>query len=633
MRHPVCILFVLTTIAFAEDKPQFTNRLAKESSPYLLHHAHNPVDWYPWGDEAFTKAQRDGKLVFLSSGYHACHWCHVMERESFMNDEVAALLNEHFVCIKLDREERPEVDHVYMTALSAMGQNGGWPLSMFLTAEGKPIAGGTYWPREDREVNGQTIIGFKSVLKAVIQAQEQAAENLRKTAELRATQTRELLGGTPRIGKPAELNRDLITAAVKELEETFDDVHGGFGSPPAFRGPKFPRPPLLSLLQSEAARTKLKTLDDMLYATLERLARGGIYEQLGGGFHRYSTERTWTVPHFEKMLYDNAQLLEIYARAYHETKRPLYKRVIVETLAFVDREMASPEGVFYASLDADSDGEEGRFYVWNDAELAAVITKADDLAFLKKCYGADGKANFEDKYHIPVFDDAVTEADEQRLAPLKQRLLDARGKRPKPNLDTKVLTSWNGLMIAGMAAAGHAIDDTAAIERASSAADFLLKTMRTADGTLRHAYAAVPGEPPQARLNGCLDDYTDLVHGLLTLHDVTVEPRWLDAAKSLTATMVTQFHDADRGGFYFTTADHELLFARVKDQYDGVQPCGNSQAASNLVRLWQKTHDDQYRQLAEKTFQSFAANMQEEPRGLCAMVTALAEYLALRDAK
>ena len=639
---PRCLLLLclvlLTASAFAEEKTPVrpANRLAKESSPYLLHHAHNPVDWYPWGEAAFEKARKENKLVFLSSGYNSCHWCHVMERESFMDDGVAALLNEHFVCIKLDREERPEIDQLYVTALNAMGNRGGWPMSMFLTAEGKPIVGGTYWPREDREIEGQTVPGFKSILKVVIEAQQKEPDNLQKTAEFRAGQTKKLLNGGVSLVPVAEvkLERRLATMAAEEIDFTFDPVHGGYGSPPDFPGPKFPRPPLLKLIQAEASRQKSKTLDDHLHFTLEKLALSGTYDQLGGGFHRYSTERTWTVPHFEKMLYDNAQLLEVYARAYRETQKPLYRDVLVQTLAFVDRELTSPEGVFYTSLDADSSGEEGRFYVWTDAELAAALPDAQELALLKATYGAEGPANFEEEYHNLVLAIPLAPELAARLEPIKGKLLAVRSKRPRPSLDTKVLTSWNGEMIAGMALAGHVLKDSAAVQRAAKAADFLLTAMMDAEGRLLHAYAAVPGEAAKARILGCLDDYTHLTHGLLTLHEVTNDPAWLKKAEKLTEalTQSPQF-TAPSGGYYYTSSAHEALFARVKDQYDGVQASGNSQAALNFVRLWKATGNDQYRLAAAASLTAFVSTMGREPRSLCTMAMALGEYLDLQEMK
>jgi hypothetical protein len=361
----------------AKDKKSHpANRLAKESSPYLLQHAHNPVDWHPWGAEAFAKAKKEGKLVFLSIGYSSCHWCHVMEKESFANEEVAKLMNQWFVCIKVDREERPDVDHIYMTALNVTGQRGGWPLSMFLTADGKPIVGGTYWPPDDKEIMGEKINGFKSILKAVHDAYEgkETRKGVLDHAEEVAKATSEALVGTVRGLALVELDRELVSAAIDGLKEEHDKVHGGFGSAARrWRGPKFPVPPYLSLLQHEAARTKSDELAQIVHFTLDRMAMGGIYDHLGGGFHRYSTERTWTVPHFEKMLYDNAQLTEVYARAFQMTKNPAYKRVVQETLAFVARELTSPDGAFYSALDADSEDEEGRFYVWTPKELDDVL--------------------------------------------------------------------------------------------------------------------------------------------------------------------------------------------------------------------------------------------------------------------
>ncbi|HZY86719.1 MAG TPA: thioredoxin domain-containing protein [Gemmataceae bacterium] len=629
----------------ADKKAKPTNRLARETSPYLLQHAHNPVDWYPWGADAFAKAKKENKLVFLSIGYSSCHWCHVMERESFANDEVAKYLNAHFVCIKVDREERPDIDHVYMTALNTMGSRGGWPLSMFLMSDGRPIVGGTYWPREDREIDApggkEKVRGFKTILGIVQKFHAEKPKDLDEQADRLAKGTVNALAGAVRGLALIELNRDLVTAATDGLKEEFDKEYGGFGSPRRnFDGPKFPTPPALRLLQTEAARTKSKDLDTMVTVTLDRMARGGIYDHLGGGFHRYSTERTWTVPHFEKMLYDNAQLCEVYADAYRRTKSLLYKRVLEGTMAFVARELTAPEGGFYSALDADSEGEEGKFYVWTGKEIDAVLTDKEDAALFKKVYGADGKPNFEEKYHILVLAKPLAETAkglkltegqlEARLAPLRQKLLAARSKRVRPFLDTKILTAWNGQMIAGAARAGGALGDKAHTDRAVRAAEFVLKTLRTRDGRLLRTYGAAPGRKAEARLNGYLDDYAFLVHGLLTLHDVTKDKRWLDEAKALTATMVKYHLDEEQGGFYYTSNDHEKLFARAKDQHDGAQPSGNSVAAQNLVRLWAKTGDERYARLADKTIKALAAPLKMNPTGLTAMAEALAMYL---DAK
>jgi uncharacterized protein YyaL (SSP411 family) len=645
----LCVALVLTgSVASGDEKPaepkhKYTNRLAREISPYLLQHAHNPVDWYPWGEEAFAKAKKENKLVFLSIGYSSCHWCHVMERESFENEEVAKILNRDFVCIKVDREERPDIDHIYMTALNVTGIQGGWPLSMFLTAEGKPLIGGTYWPPDDQEIMGKKVRGFKSLLKAIQEFHSDKPDEERKHADAVAKDTRDALAGMARGVVLIELDDTLVADAVDKLKEEFDRTHGGFGNAKVkFKGTKFPIPPHLLLLQRQVARTKDKDLDEMVRITLDHMARGGIYDHLGGGFHRYSTERTWTVPHFEKMLYDNAQLCEVYAHAYRVGKKPRDKRVLEQTLAFIDREMTSPEGGFYSALDADSDGEEGRFYVWTDKELAAVLTEKADLALFKEIYGADA-VNFEEKYHILVLPKTLAEraADlkmseddlEAKLAGLRQKLFDARTKRVRPFLDTKILTAWNGQMIAGMALAGQALEDKKHIEKAAKAADFVLKNLRTKDGRLLRTYGTAPGQKAEARLNAYLDDYAYLVHGLLCLHDATDEKRWLDEAKALTDTMV-EFHlDKDNGAFFYTSNDHEKLFARAKDQYDGAQPSGNSVAAGNLVRLWIKTGDEKYAKLAEKTFKGLAVPLKLQPSSLTALADALGMYLEAKKAK
>jgi uncharacterized protein YyaL (SSP411 family) len=620
-----------------EAKPKHTNRLARETSPYLLQHAHNPVDWYPWGEEAFAKAKKENKLVFLSIGYSSCHWCHVMERESFENEEVAKILNEHFVCIKVDREERPDIDHVYMTALGAMGQRGGWPLSMWLTADGKPIIGGTYWPREDKEIDGEKVRGFKTLLTQFHEIYTKHPKEVQQQADDMAKATTEALAGDLKKQQTVELDVNLLSLPATLLKAQFDPEHGGFGNPTReWRGTKFPTPPLLLFLQREAARTGSKDLSKLVDTTLDHMAQGGIYDHLGGGFHRYSTERTWTVPHFEKMLYDNAQLLEVYATAYRETKKPLYRRTLQQTIAFVRRELTAPEGGFYCALDADSEGEEGRCYVWTTRELDALLTDEAERKLFKDVYGAN-KPNFEEKYHIlvlqrPLADVAAelktTEDDlEKRLTGLRARLFAVREKRPKPFLDTKVLTGWNGQMIAGLAVAGDALGDKEAIETARKAADFVLKNLRDKDGRLRRTWGAAPGGKAEARLNGYLDDYAYLVHGLLCLHDVTGEARWLEEAKALTETMIRLHGDKDKGAFFSTSADHEMLFARAKDQYDGAQPSGNSTAARNLVRLWIKTKDERYAREAERTFKALAGALKDSPTGLTTLAEAFSLYL------
>jgi uncharacterized protein YyaL (SSP411 family) len=634
----VFVLAVVLTSAPAAAPPvrakaKKANRLAREASPYLLQHAHNPVDWYPWGEEAFAKAKKEGKLVFLSIGYSSCHWCHVMEKESFADDEIARILNQHFICIKVDREERPDVDQIYMTALYVLRKSGGWPLSMFLDAQGRPIDGGTYWPKDD----------FKAILLHAHDLNKKKPKALTEQAETIAKATATALAGMLRGRALIELDRKLVEATLDDIKGEFDKLHGGFGNPArGFRGPKFPMPCYLRLLQNEARRSRSKELREMIDLTLERMARGGIYDHLGGGFARYSTERTWTVPHFEKMLYDNAQMLEVYAAAYRDTKKPAHAQVLRQTIAFVARQMTSPEGAFYSALDADSEEEEGRFYVWTARELSSVITGKDDLALFRAVYGAEKGYNFEGKYHILYLprsleqvakDFGMTQkALEAKLVGLRKKLFDVRAKRSRPFLDTKVLTAWNGQMIAGLARAGEALDDRESIGRAKKAAEFILKTMRNKEGRLLRSYAAVPGAKAQARLNGYLDDYAYLVHGLLTLHDVTGEKKWLDESRALTETMI-KFHGDDTGGFYYTSSDHEKLFARAKDQFDGAQPSGNSVAASNLVRLWIKTGEARYDRLAEKTFRTFSPTLKTSGSHLSALADALALWLEKKASK
>jgi uncharacterized protein YyaL (SSP411 family) len=606
------------------------NRLAKSSSPYLLQHAHNPVDWYPWGPEAFERAKKENKLVFLSIGYSSCHWCHVMERESFSNPDIAKVMNENFVCIKVDREERPDVDDIYMTALSVTGTQGGWPLTMILTPDGKPIFGGTYFPPADKKVGEDTIPGMTSILARVIELNKKERPELEKQAEHVAELTVDALNRTALGVALVKLDRELVKGAVEAYD--FDPEHGGTGSKARdFRGTKFPRPTIWGFLLTQTKENEAITKAVKL--TLRKMAEGGIYDHLGGGFHRYSTERTWTVPHFEKMLYDNAQLAEVYSEAYHLDPDPLYKRVVAETLDFIKREMTGPDGGFYSALDADTNHAEGEFYVWTADELDKVL--GADAAFLKAVYG--GAPNFEEKFVILRLPKPLAEVakdqkltEEQLLAklePLKKKLFEARAKRERPFLDTKVIAAWNGQMIAGYAKAGEVFKNPEYTKAAATAADFVLSRMRTKDGRLLRLWAAAPGEKPAAHGTAFLDDYAYLAHGLLTLHDATGEKKWLDAARELTETAI-KWHGDARGGFFFAPSDGEKLFARPKDSYDGVQPSGNSQMARNLVRLWQKTKDAKYRDLAEKSIKLAALTLRTEPSSVPTMARALDEFLA-----
>jgi len=621
-------------------KPKFTNRLARETSPYLLMHAHNPTDWHAWGPEAFEKAKKENKLVFLSIGYSSCYWCHVMERESFNNEECAKLLNESYICIKVDREERPDIDHIYMTALHALRSGGGgWPLSMFLLPDGRPIVGGTYWPREDKAVDGEKALGFMSLLRIVRDHWKEDPKAIEKQAEKLAEGTVQALSTGPGIAI-VSLDRKFVDGIVDELKDEFDPEYGGFGNPNRkFKGPKFPTPPRLELVLQAAQRTKSKELLGMVTLTLDKMAHGGIWDHLGGGFHRYTVERTWTVPHFEKMLYDNAQLTEVYSKAYAATKNPLYRKIVEDTLAYVRREMMSPEGAFYSSQDAETHHEEGRFYVWTPEELTAALPDKADRDFVRKVYGLD-KVNFDDKYHILTLPKPLAETakdlkltEEQlnaRLNPLKEKLLVERAKRDKPFRNEIALTAWSGQMIAGFAEAGRSLKEQQHLDVATKAAGFVLKHQMTREGRLLRTYGAAPGQQPKAAVNGYLDDYAFLVHGLLTLHEATGDTRWLEASKKLTDVMI-QFHGDKKGGFYMTASDHEKLFARAKDQYDGAQPSGNSMAARNLTRLWKLTGEEKWRDEAQRTFKVFAGGMKLNGSGLAAMVQALDGWLEVQE--
>ena len=623
------ILLALACGIFAADPPKEKpkpNRLAGESSAYLLQHKNNPVDWYPWGPEAFAKAKKDGKLIFLSIGYSSCHWCHVMERETFENAGIAKVLNDNFVCIKVDREERPDIDDVYMTALQVTRTGGGWPMSMFLTPEGKPIFGGTYFPPDDKKVGEETIPGFNSILKTVMGLHKDKKKELFDQADHVAELTNDALDKNLRIVNLIALDAELLKDATEAYE--FDPEHGGIGSKArGFKGTKFPRVAALQFLQQQDGKKGSEALAKNLTLTLDNMAAGGIYDHLGGGFHRYSTERTWTVPHFEKMLYDNAQLVELYAEAYRRKPNENDKRVIDETLAFVAREMTSPEGWFYSALDADSEGKEGEFYVWTAKQLDTILGTGDDAKLFREVYSLE-KPNFEEKQFILRLSKPLNAKMLKKFEPLKKKLFDARSKRERPFLDTKLITSWNSQMIGAYAKAGEVLKEKKYTEAAAKAAEFLLKNLRDKDGRLLRIYAAKPGEKPSARVPGFLDDYAFLIQGLLNLHAATGAKIWLDEAKALAATQAKWFGDEKRGGYFSTAHDSEKLFARGKDSYDGAQPSGNGVSARNLLRLATLTNDKSYRARAEQLVTIYAATLKTNPTSVPLMAEALDTILA-----
>jgi uncharacterized protein YyaL (SSP411 family) len=507
---------------------------------------------------------------------------------------------------------------------------------MFLTSDGKPIVGGTYFPPEDKKIGEETAPGLKSILTRLAAHDKQEHDSLVTQADHFAKLTAEAIERSSRVIALVKLDRELVDDAVERIE--IDPLHGGTGSKArVFKGTKFPRPPVWEFLLSQSKQKGKEELAAKLQLTLHKMAEGGIYDHLGGGFHRYSTERTWTVPHFEKMLYDNAQLVELYTDAYAINPDPTYKRVVAETLAFVKRDMTSPEGGFYSALDADSNHKEGEFYVWTPDEIKQVLGNDDDSAFFKAVYGVS-TPNFEGKFYILRLPKPLAEiAKEQKLtepellaklAPLKQKLLDARTKREAPFLDTKVIAAWNGEMIAGYARAGQVFKNNEYIKAAATAADFILTKMRDKDGRLFRLFGAPPGEKPSAKGTAFLDDYADLVHGLLNLHDATGDKKWLDTARQLTDTAIKFYGDGERGGYFFTPSDGEKLFARSKDSYDGVQPSGNSQTARNLLRLWVKTREPKYRELCEKTMKQFTFTLRTSPVSMPTMALCLDEFLA-----
>lgn len=636
------VVLFSATLAVAQDEaqPKHRNRLAEETSPYLLLHAHNPVDWYPWGEEALAKAKKENKLIFLSIGYSSCHWCHVMERESFLDDEIAALLNKHFVCIKVDREERPEIDSIYMTSLqvfmqlSGQGRSGGWPLSMFLTPSGDPFFGGTYFPARTGDRGRST--GFLTIVERIQQVWEKEPEKVAADAATLTKFVKQELEARPGIAL-TPLSAETLAGVQSALAERFDAKHGGFGfSEEESQIPKFPEPPNLVFLLDRVRRktgTEAQQAEAlrMLTVTLDHLAQGGIYDHLGGGFHRYSVDRLWRIPHFEKMLYDNAQLASVFAEAYALTGREDDRRIVEETLAFVERELTSPQGGFYSALDAESEHEEGKYYRWTKEELQTLLS-AEEFAFASAIYGFAGEPNFDDKYYCLQLSESLSSTAKQqkltdaqlqtRLAPIKAKLLASRAKRPRPLTDDKILTANNGQMIRGFADAGRILKQPHFVEVASKAADFVLNHLRTKEGRLLRSYAK-----GQAKLNAYVEDYAFLVDGLLALHAATGDQRWLKEAETLTQKQIELFGDEKQGGFFFTATDHESLLARVKEFNDNVQPAANSVAAMNLLVLAERLKEPKYRELAERTIKASGGLLERSPISSPQLAVAVAKWL------
>jgi uncharacterized protein YyaL (SSP411 family) len=597
------------------------NRLAGETSPYLLQHKDNPVDWYPWGEEAFARARSEDKPVFLSIGYSSCHWCHVMERESFENEQIATLMNQLFVNIKVDREERPDVDSIYMAAVQAMTGHGGWPMSMFLTPDGKPFYAGTYFPPEDR--------GGMPAFPHVLQALADAYKNRKD----------EITGTTDRIveylGEQAEarattdpLTRDLLGEAYRALAPAFDHEQGGFG-----HAPKFPQPMTYEFLLRYWHATRDPQPLRMVELTLQKMALGGIYDQLGGGFHRYSTDALWLVPHFEKMLYDNAQLASLYLHAHQATGNDLYRRIVEETLRYVEREMLDPAGGFYSAQDADSEGEEGKFFVWTKLEIDLAL--GPELGRIARaCYNVSEAGNFEgrnilwrprDSEQVAAELGISVEEPQRTIAEARAKLLAEREKRVAPARDDKALTSWNALMLRAFAEAGAVLDDAHYIEIARRNAEFLLSSL-VRDGRLLRTW-----KDGRAKLNAYLEDYAYLIDALLALYEATFEQRWLDEAARLAGGMIDLFWDEAKGVFYDTGRDHERLVVRPRDIFDNATPSGGSAAALALLRLAALTgppQADEYERYAAASLRSVRDLLASMPSGFAHWLCALDYYLS-----
>ena len=594
------------------------NRLINETSPYLLQHAHNPVDWYPWGPEALERARAEDRPILLSVGYSACHWCHVMERESFENEETAALMNESFVCIKVDREERPDIDSIYMTAVQALSGQGGWPMTVFLTPDGKPFYGGTYYPPEDRH----GMPGFPRVLQSIARTFKESRGEVTLATGRLLNQMQQLTATPPSVDP---LTVDVLHQAYRGIASQFDGKYGGVGSQP-----KFPQPMTYEFLLRYHLRTGDPQALSMVRLTLDLMAEGGIYDQIGGGFHRYSTDAFWLVPHFEKMLYDNALLVRLYLHAYQITGTPLYKRIAEETLDYVTREMTGPLGGFYSAQDADSEGVEGMFFVWTPQELAAVLEGADcDL--LSRYYGVTGEGNFEGKTILSVETDEASLAAEagmseeklrEALKRSRTRLFDERERRVHPGRDDKIITSWNGLMLAAFAEAGAVLGRTDLLDAARKNAGFVLDRMRL-DGRLLRSF-----KDGQAKLNGYLEDYAFLADALLVLHEATLEARWLKEAIDLADGMVDLFWDEVAGQLYDTGRDHEELVIRPRDISDNAIPSGSSMAASVLLRLAVITGSSDHARRATASLRSMREFMGRAPMGSGHWLGALDFYLS-----
>ncbi|MGC9397266.1 MAG: thioredoxin domain-containing protein [Anaerolineae bacterium] len=583
------------------------NRLITESSPYLQQHAYNPVDWYPWGEEAFAEAEAEQKPIFVSIGYSTCHWCHVMAHESFENTETARILNTHFISIKVDREERPDLDAIYMGAVHAITGSGGWPLSIFLTPDKQPFYGGTYFPKEPR----YGMPSFVQVLLAIAEAWNERREDLLASGEqirdiLQRQQALPAAGDTP-TGRAG----DIVEGAYRVLRQQFDPAHGGWGG-----APKFPQPMALEFLLRYHHATGDPSALSMVTQTLEAMARGGIFDQIGGGFHRYTVDANWLTPHFERMLYDNAQLARVYLHAWQVTDDPLFRAITEEVLDYIQREMTDPAGGFYAAQDADSEGEEGRFYLWTPAEIRNVFGGPAER-FLA-LYGVTEAGNFEGR-NILTF--KGTYEERETLAAARRRLFAAREQRPHPHRDEKVLTAWNGLMLAAFAEAAWVLERADYLRTAERNAQFLLDALRADEGHLWRTWKG-----GQAHIPGFLEDYANLIEGLLALYQATFDPQWYHAVHGLVETMLVHF--AAETGFYDTADDAESLVVRPRGIQDNATPSGNAMAATVLLKLARLSGEPRYAEDAQRSLASIGKMPAQHPLSFAQWLIALESTLA-----
>ena len=619
---PARLSFAQESAAKTEETTvQHTNALAQETSPYLLQHAHNPVNWYPWGEEALELARQQNKPIFLSVGYSTCYWCHVMERESFENEAVAAVLNEHYIAVKVDREQHPDIDEQYLLATQFVTGRSGWPNSVWLTPDGRPWMAGTYLPREQ----------FIEALQQLAKIWREQPNAVQRQADVLAAAIKNALANPLRSVDPEVLvGSELLDHALSQIQEAFDELHGGFGT-----APKFPQHGHLRVLAALAESSDDPQPLHMLTSTLDAMWQGGIHDHIGGGFHRYSTDNQWLLPHFEKMLYDNAQLMAAYADGYRLTQHARYREAVADIYAWLRREMTHDAGGFYTALDSESEGEEGKYYVWTVAELEAVLG-AEDARRFSRIYRFEAEGNFAEEAtgqrnggNIPHLNDSLEQiaSNEQlevevlrgELATMRDKLLEARSRRAYPHLDDKILASWNGLMISGLARAGRLLEEPQYTAAAAQAADFVLREMTGENGLLYRSW-----RDGNAELPGYLDDYAFLARGLLDLYEATGDARRLDQARGLAEAMLTRFEDAQHGGVFFTSEEHPLLLARSKNVLgSGNLPLGNGVAAETLLRLgtadgpgvsdWDAASQQRYLRSAERAIESLSGFMARSP--------------------